>query len=226
MIHLSSDEKKQQARKLSQIKAVLFDFDGTLTLPDSVDFAGFRKAIGCAPGQPILEYIQNLPNPIEREKALCLLDRYETEGAKQAEPRPEAESVICYLRTRQYKVGIITRNTRKSIERAFENFSTIRPANFDVIICRDDPFKPKPSPEGIFYACETTRVKPKEMLVVGDYILDMEAGQNAGAVTVFLDIGTVSDPSGIYWDFTISTLAEIVGLITGESTIDKPISSC
>ena len=42
------------------LEAVLFDFDGTLTEPGTLDFAAIRREIGCPPGQPILEFIGGL----------------------------------------------------------------------------------------------------------------------------------------------------------------------
>ena len=47
---------------MNSIRAVLFDFDGTLTLPGSIDFAGIKKAIRCPGDAPILEFIECLPS--------------------------------------------------------------------------------------------------------------------------------------------------------------------
>ena len=43
------------------IRAVLFDFDGTLTRPGSLDFQQLREELASPVGAPILEYIQGLP---------------------------------------------------------------------------------------------------------------------------------------------------------------------
>ena len=41
-------------------KAVLFDFDGTLTAPGALDFRVIKKEIGCPQDMPVLEFIEEL----------------------------------------------------------------------------------------------------------------------------------------------------------------------
>ena len=43
-----------------RINAVLFDFDGTLSKPGTLDFPRLKKEIGCPPDDPVLEFIENL----------------------------------------------------------------------------------------------------------------------------------------------------------------------
>ena len=47
--------------KSFRVKAVLFDFDGTLTEPGSLDFLLLKETMGCPPYSPILEFIEDLP---------------------------------------------------------------------------------------------------------------------------------------------------------------------
>jgi hydrogenase expression/formation protein HypE len=59
-----------------------------------------------------------------------------------------------------------------------------------------------------FYsAASRLGVKPEEIMVVGDYIFDIEAGNRAGAITVYLNTKNVSEP--IKSDFSITQLAEL-----------------
>jgi hydrogenase expression/formation protein HypE len=167
-------------------KAVLFDFDGTLTEPGALDFAAIREAMGCPPDQAILEFIDTFEGQPKQQHIIDILDEFEMAGARESVPNPDAEAIIRYLRTRHLPIGIITRNGIKPIMKAFENFHALQPDDFDLIISRDDPVRPKPSPEGIFLAAGKLDVKPEEILVVGDYIHDIQAGNRAGAVTVLL----------------------------------------
>ena len=41
------------------IKAVLLDFDGTLTKPDSLDLSILKETVGCPKDSYLLEYIEN-----------------------------------------------------------------------------------------------------------------------------------------------------------------------
>ncbi len=54
---------------------------------------------------------------------------------------------------------------------------------------RDDGLAHKPAPDGVLHACAAMGVSPSETLVVGDFLLDVQAGKAAGAVTAFLTNG-------------------------------------
>ena len=119
------------------IKAVLFDFDGTLTKPGALDFPLLKKTIGCPSDIPVLEFIDSLPTSLEKEETISLLERFETKAAAHSKPNDGAESLIHYLRSKELGMGIITRNRLSSIERALQNFETITISYFDVIISRN-----------------------------------------------------------------------------------------
>jgi len=64
-----------------RIKALLFDFDGTLTHPGSLDLPGFARSIGCPAGRPVLEWIESLPDAHERGHCARLLEEFELRAA-------------------------------------------------------------------------------------------------------------------------------------------------
>ncbi len=169
------------------IKAVLFDFDGTLTQPGALDFKTFKAELGCAEDQPVLEYVRSISSAGDRSKAMDKLDRFEFDGAARSQPNTGAEQIVEWIKTQGLPVGIITRNSRSSVLRSLDNFNKISAVDFDFIISRDDPLEPKPSGDGIVWAAEQWRISPGEVLVVGDYIFDPQSGQAAGAPTVLLD---------------------------------------
>ncbi len=196
------------------VEAVLFDFDGTLTKPDSLDFLSFRKSIGCPADQFILEFIRETMSPPEKQRALDQLDQFEFEAASRSEPNPGAEDLILYLRTQNIPLGIISRNSRRSIQRALQNFERIRESHFEVSISRDDKVEPKPSPAGVLLAAETMEVRIDQMLVVGDFILDIAAGKRAGSPTVLLtNGGNEAATSGSSPDYVIKQLSDLKDLV-------------
>jgi hydrogenase expression/formation protein HypE len=201
------------AKSAFLIKAVLFDFDGTLTRPESLDLSIIKKKIGCPKDNLILEFIENLPTADQRRQAKNDLDQFELEAAAFSEPNPGAEDLIVYLRSKGIKIGIISRNSRPSIERSLQNFGKVTASDFNVIISRDDPVDPKPSGDGIMLAARKLEVGVDQILIVGDYIWDILAGNRAGAMTAFLDNNTVPESSRIKSDFTISGLAELKEII-------------
>ncbi|MEW6673885.1 MAG: HAD-IA family hydrolase [Thermodesulfobacteriota bacterium] len=195
------------------VKAVLFDFDGTLTEPGALDFIRIKQAIGCPADTPILEHIDTLKKSRQRQEALDKLIRFEIEAAATSVPNPGSEEAVAFLRSKGLRVGIISRNGRESILRALENFRNLTAADFDLIISRDDPVRPKPNADGLLLAAKTFQVNTGELLMVGDYIFDIQAGNDAGAVTVLLDNRPEPDPAMPPSDYTISTLADLKKIV-------------
>lgn len=205
------------ADRLSQTRsfrvgAVLFDFDGTLTRPGALDFTDIKNSLGCPLHEPVLEFIDRMTDPRQQAEARDALDRLEQAAAYRSAPNDGAEETIHAIRSMGIKIGIITRNSFASISAALKNFDGIGADDFDLIISRDDSIKPKPSPDGILMAARWLDVPPDEILMVGDFIFDVEAGQAAGAITVFL-----SDPdkktAAADADFVISGLSELSDII-------------
>ena len=203
-----------------RLEAVLFDFDGTLTMPDGLDFLAIKREVGCPPDRYVLEFIEELPPGERREQALAALERFELEGAARARPNAGAEEAVRALRRHGLKVGVITRNGRAAIDRALERFAPLGAADFDVIVTRDDPCPPKPAPDGVLRAAERMGVDPARVLVVGDFILDALAGRRAGAVTVYLTNGEAPDPDAEpgdagegACDFVIDSLDELDAVV-------------
>jgi len=210
------------------INVVLFDFDGTLTKPGALNFPLLKKTIGCPSHLPVLEFIDNLPASNKKKETISLLERFETSAAANSEPNDGAEDLIRYLSSKGIGMGIITRNRLSSIEQALQNFENITISCFDIIISRNTPVKPKPSGDGIRLAAQKLNLDVKEILMVGDYIFDIQAGKSAGCLTAFLDYGTASGDVKIDSDFTIFHLEGIkkiadLGLPLGESKPATPL---
>jgi hydrogenase expression/formation protein HypE len=205
-----------------RLEAVLFDFDGTLTEPDALDFPAIKREVGCPPDRLVLEFIEALPAGEQRDEALAALERFELEGAARARPNAGAGEAVRGFRRRGLKVGVITRNGRPAIERALANFDDLDAADFDVIVTRDDPYPPKPAPDGVLGAAAAMGVDPARVLVVGDFILDALAGRAAGAVTAFLTNRESAGaplragpgcPEEGACDFVLASLDELGGIV-------------
>ncbi len=196
----------------NQIKMILFDFDGTLTKPGALDFDEIKEAIGCPHEIPVLEYMRGITDPVRRQEVSDLLDMFELRGAQVSKPNAGAEAILPYLKNKGILIGILTRNTLKTVIRALENFEVARISDFDLVITRDDELKPKPHPEGILWAAEKMGINPEAMLMVGDFDFDMEAGRKAGAITVFLD-NHDKKKTEVERAFTISKLEDLKEII-------------
>ncbi len=195
--------------RLRYIRAVLFDFDGTLTRPGSLDLTKVKQAIGCPSDEYVLEFIQKMPKAADRKKAHAELNRFEMQAAENARPNEGAEDLLQYLRLKDIRMGILTRNSTASTQRALRNFKKTGAGDFDLIITRDEPIKPKPSGDGIRMAAERLNVPVSEVLMVGDYIIDIEAGIRAGAITALLNNPKLPVAEDTACDFRIDHLRQV-----------------
>lgn len=200
---------------LLSIKALLFDFDGTLTAPGAIDFPAIKSELGCPVDLPILEHIQKMNDPRAEREAMKRLSEFEIEAARQSRPNSGALETVAWLKQRRLAVGILTRNSRASVLRALEHFAPLGPDDFNLIVTREDPPAPKPSGDGLLWAARRFQVTPPEMLMVGDFLFDCQAGKAAGAVTALLDPGGDPRLCDADCDYRIRHLTEIQALLEG-----------
>ena len=196
-----------------QINGVIFDFDGTLTSPGALDFSAIKREIACPEHQPILEYLDTLSTH-HRSRLLKILDSREEAAAEKSVPNRYAEKCLSTLRKNGLCLGIITRNSLKSVQVALAKFDGITEEDFATIITRDDAL-PKPHPDGVYLAAKQMGIPPAALLVVGDFRFDVMAGYAAGTKTVLLTNGDKStmaadDPLP---DYTIDGLEDILGIL-------------
>jgi hydrogenase expression/formation protein HypE len=203
-----------------RLRAVLFDFDGTLTHPGALDFAAIKREVGCPPDQFVLEWILSLPPGETRDAATLALERFELDAAAASAPNAGAEELVHWLRRAGLAVGILTRNGLSAVERALRRFTALTVDDFDVVVTRDDGhIAPKPAPDGVLHAAAAMGVAPDETLVVGDFLLDMRAGRAAGAVTAFLvnqggpDDDEADEPRAADCDFVVGRLPDLEAVV-------------
>ena len=195
------------------IKAVLFDFDGTLTCPGALDFPKIKNSLGCPSEIPVLEYLESLKDSEQKQKIQSGLETFEMEAAAVSKPNAGAENLIKFLRAEGILTGILTRNSLSSVKRSLDNFDLIGFSDFDVVITRESPAAFKPSPEGVLLAAEKLGVKPDEMLVVGDFIFDIIAANNGGSISVLITNNDETDISCDDSDYQITRLNELKNIL-------------
>ena len=205
------NKKKIQPEKT--IRGILFDFDGTLTYPGALDFPAIKREINCPEDQAILEYLEKQPPPI-REPLLKILEAREEEAADESIPNMGAEKCLLTLKSKGILLGILTRNSLKSICRVLKKFKEITAEDFAAIITREDSL-PKPNPDGVYKAAELMGISPSALMVVGDFRFDVIAGHEAGAFTVFITNKnqTGMAPGDPEPDYTVDHLEEILEII-------------
>lgn len=162
----------------------VFDLDGTLTLPVH-DFAAIRQVLGVPQGSDILGYLASLP-AAQAEPLHEKLNSIEAKLLERIEPAPGMVPLLDALRQRGAQVGILTRNTREVALRALDCLGVAGHFPEAHILGRQEA-PPKPDPGGLLRFSLLWRTAPADMVMVGDYLFDLQTGRNAGTATIHVD---------------------------------------
>ncbi|MFN3652441.1 MAG: HAD family hydrolase [Armatimonadota bacterium] len=179
----------------ASVRAVLFDLDGTL-VHTHIDFPAMKRTVlelvsghGLDPAPyaelDVLSAIQAACAALERpepfrsgaEAALEEIELAACEGAYAAEGAAET---LDWLRSRGIGVGIVTRNSRKAVERVLAGL----PLPYEVLLTRADTPRVKPDPAHLLLALERLGAEPDRAVMVGDHRMDVTGGKSAGMRTL------------------------------------------
>jgi len=196
-----------------KISGILFDFDGTLTFPGSIDFAAIKHAINCPIDHPILEYLDTL-STTRRAPLQKILEDMEKEAARESLPNDGAEAFILTLKDRGLPLAILTRNSLEAVSLALDRFNGVCAEDFSAIITRNDSL-PKPHPDGVHQAARRMGISVTQLLMVGDFRFDILCGKAAGALTILLAVDgkPVMHPGDPAPDYTVNRLMEILDIL-------------
>lgn len=189
------------------IRAVLFDFDGTLadTLP--IAFYAFRAVFQQYEGKvmsddeivstfgPTEEEIiqRNLSNPEMVDSAIeYYYEVFEQQIHTSANMPIEIINMIQELQQQQVKMAIITNKSRRCLDICMDHLGITD--LFEVSISGEEVSVPKPDPEGIMKAMQLMNMEAHEAIFVGDSQADILAGKSANIMTV-----------GVNWFDTVQT---------------------
>ncbi len=186
------------------IKGIIFDMDGTITECD-VDFVAIRREANL-PDVPILEYIESLHEQRRKKEVLAVLEKHEARAAEISRLRQGVTEVLEKLREKGIKTALLTRNSSRSVKTILRKHNL----KFDVIVTRDDA-PPKPSPQPVLLISKKLGLQPEELLIVGDFHFDIQAGKAAGAKTAFLMNSIHHAPNDA--DYQIHNLRELLQII-------------
>ena len=159
------------------IKGIIFDLDGTI-VDTKLDFNKIRCDLGFQPGEFILEKIDSLPNGEEKEKYHQILKYHELNSVKEATLIDGVADFIEYLKKKSIKMAILTRNYELATKKILEKFEL----NFTTIFTRDDG-PAKPNPWCALKIAHEWEINPKEIMIIGDFLFDIQTGKNAGMQT-------------------------------------------
>jgi phosphoglycolate phosphatase len=182
---------------LPPIRAIVFDFDGTLAATN-IDCAGIRaelRAFYIGRGhwdeslfqRYILEMIEAVCSRVDlreadalRADSMEIVRRAEFAACSRAEPYPRVPDALATLQDRGYRIGIFTRNSREGCDLVLRR----HPLPHAVLLTREDVANVKPHPEHLQEALARLDCPPDRALVVGDHPTDAETAVAVGACAV------------------------------------------
>jgi HAD superfamily hydrolase (TIGR01549 family) len=167
---------------MQPIRGIVFDLDGTL-VEEQHDYEAIRRELGFPNDVPLLEGVEQLPDDRQSE-ARVVLYRHEQMAARTARVNPGVKRFLDWLDERGIQRGLLSRNSRAAVNVVLTRCSL----TFDTIVTREDaPYKPRP--HGLWEICTAWGLPPNQVLMVGDYLYDLQAGKSAGTRTALITHG-------------------------------------
>ena len=215
-----------------KVSTVLFDLDGTLidTAPDMAaaldilcdeenhprkpysevrpivsngSVALIKLAFGTAMDEPTLERLKSR-----------YLDIYQQHLSVHSTLFDEMTELLEQLESNDIKWGVVTNKPGWLTEPLMESLGLFQRAS--CIVSADTTKNRKPHPEPMYLACKLTGAQPGECVYVGDARRDIEAGQNAGMMTIIAEYGYIEASENVDdWqaDHRIQRPSQIMALL-------------
>lgn len=200
--------QRWQHRQDPAIKAILFDFDGTLApnldLPDmrrrvielteahNVPQSVFAdhyivEIIDVAKAWLVKRGQQTKADDYYRSAHQLIID-IELAEAQNTEPFPDVRDYLATLKSLGIQTGVVTRNCREAVYTVFPDID-----HFISVVCaRDDVAHFKPDPRHLSDCLARLATDPTSAAMIGDGQMDMQTGKALGMYCV----GVTSGSSG------------------------------
>ncbi|MGE4293305.1 MAG: HAD family hydrolase [Desulfovibrio sp.] len=185
---------------MGEIRAMVFDFDGTLA-ELTIDFSLMKRRVsalaaaflGEEPEQsalPVLEWMKELAAEVEEfegselalefhSRARLVVNATELDAARSGRLFPFTEVMLDELAARGVGTAVITRNSTAAVRTVFPEIAK----RCGAFIPREDAVAVKPDPAHVLQALERLGIAPGSALVAGDHGMDIAAGRAAGCAT-------------------------------------------
>lgn len=190
---------------MTSIKGVLFDNDGTLIDTHDLILSSMRfstqEVLGQAlpdeklmakVGQPLAVQMKDFsPDPEVQEEILRVYREHNHAHHDDAiAVFTGIKECLQELHASGFKMGVVT---SKMHELAWRGLTLMELAPYlDCLVGADDCDEYKPNPGPVIKGAQLMGLKPQECLYVGDSPFDMQAGRDAGCVTVAVTWGMFS----------------------------------
>jgi phosphoglycolate phosphatase len=211
------------------IKAIIFDFDGTLAkltldkrrakddiIAIAEKYIGAAAAKGCE-RYYVVETIYAIEEKCGenagkfRREAFQRLTELEVEGSHGKDVFPFTRSVLTSLRRGGMKVAILSRSSRVALRLAFGDAEQY----VDAVSTREDIRYVKPHPSHMQRVLTDLAIDPSEAVYVGDQCSDITTGKTAKMKTIAVLTGgeTKADLEAASPDYIVTDVRDIISLV-------------
>jgi pyrophosphatase PpaX len=218
------------SKRVADLKAVLFDLDGTLVDTEELILASARHATETVLGEALPDSVlrHNIGVPLRAQMAEYapghvdeLLAAYRTHNAVVHDDLireyPGTEQALEAVRSAGYSMAIVTSKSRPVAQRGLDFFGLGR--FFELVVGYEDTVIHKPEAEPVLETAHRLGVSAGECVYVGDSPHDMAAGKAAGALTAAAMWGPFPDRVlGPGPDFALDNLGQLADLLGGNVT--------
>jgi sugar-phosphatase len=208
----------EESMELPQVRAVLFDMDGTLVTSDEAverawtvwahEFGADPTAVlAIAHGSPAEATVERMLPELDaaaRTKAANRQLELQYDDLSDVSAAPGATELLAVLERLGLPWAVVTSADRQ-LAKARLGAAAIDPP---VLVTVEDIAKGKPDPEGYLRAAELLETPPSSCLVVEDAEVGLQAGRAAGAMTAAL--------KGLSGDVNLTDLHQLAELFARE----------
>lgn len=101
--------------KIIPIEGVIFDMDGTLTVP-AYDFVKLRERLGLPRGADVLKAVEAMDSSESRAAAHKIIEEFEEEGLRGLQLQPHAVDLLRFVSQHSVGRALVTRNSQRSVQ--------------------------------------------------------------------------------------------------------------
>lgn len=173
---------------------VLFDFDGTLgrslhhwavAYHESLAAHGVEVDLTTALDACFNRRLSDIVNHFKIKDSHALREtvwQKVKERMPLVETYPNVNTTLESFRALRFALGVVSNSRREHITPVLERWSVAQ--LFDTIVTIDDVSNGKPSPEPIHKALSHLKASPVNAWMIGDAVVDIDAGNAAGVKTI------------------------------------------
>jgi HAD superfamily hydrolase (TIGR01509 family) len=194
--------QKKSIEKLSilQVRAIIFDLDGTLIDSYQAHVESFLRALSRFGltienkeihrrfGKPAKQIVKEIL-PENQHRHIDEIVRYKRlefiETSKNMQVFDGVETLLKHLKDKGFRTCLATSADRPSVIRVLNKFDLEN--YFDMVISSNDVKEAKPNPEMFIQASKRLEVEPKNCLVIGDSPFDVIAAKKAKMNVIIVD---------------------------------------